>query len=964
MVTLHLIAHTHWDREWYLPFQSFRLKLVHLIDLLLDILESDPGFSHFTLDGQTVLLEDYLEIRPDREAELVRRVREGTLLIGPWYVLPDEFLVSPEALVRNLLRGSQVSRRFGRRMDVGYVPDPFGHVGQLPQILHGFGIETAAFRRGLANEPCEVWWEAPDGSRVLTAYLRDGYDNAARLPATPEAFKKAIDDRRASLEPHAATSHLLILNGTDHQEPQPEVAPLARELRMADAVLVISTLPLYFEAVWKEVQARALELPVVRGEARNPKRHHLLPAVLSSRVWIKQRNHTCETLLERWAEPFAAWAEILAGRNPERSVFTGHLTTPRVRKPQQLLREAWRILLQCHPHDSICGCSIDPVHEEMRPRFDQVEQIGEEIARQSLVALAEEVDTSAGPAAGRSPRRLAPSGRRPGRGARAALVVFNPHARPRSGLARGRFELAAGLDAYQIQTADGDPVASIERTRSARPLADMELDVEGLRGIQGLVSGGHALGLAVQEIALVPQGERLLIDVALAEAEDPNPPSLEAAFEEIEKILAAGTYRQFRLLAHLATEVEIEAIVPEVPAHGFRTLYLVPRTGSEPAELEDDGREISNETLLVRLEEDGTLTLTDRSNGMTYRGLLRFRDVGDRGDSYTFCPVEGEAPNEARVPEHAIRRRVGPCGESLGVEYLLDVPARLMPDRSARTAETAHITVRAVLSLRRGVPRLDVELQVENDAEDHRLQAIFPLHHPVDQGLYDGAYEVVRRPTQIPAGGEGWIEQPAREAPMRCFVGGEIPGGGLLIANQGLREGSVSPEGEIAVTLVRSFGWLSRDDLATRKGGAGPKVPTPGGQVRGRHAFSLSVIPIRGGLEAAMMEAYAFQSEMRAVGAGLHEGRLPPAASLLAAPADGFVLTGVKLSEEGEDLIVRGVNLTAERREVIVEALLPIRHASLARLDEQPGDALSVEDGRRMRVTARPHEIVTLRLTL
>jgi alpha-mannosidase len=97
MNTIHLVSHTHWDREWYLTFQQFRLKLVQLIDRLLDILGSDPDFKYFLLDGQTILLEDYLQIRPEREADLINLIRNGRLLIGPWYISPDEFLVAPES---------------------------------------------------------------------------------------------------------------------------------------------------------------------------------------------------------------------------------------------------------------------------------------------------------------------------------------------------------------------------------------------------------------------------------------------------------------------------------------------------------------------------------------------------------------------------------------------------------------------------------------------------------------------------------------------------------------------------------------------------------------------------------------------------------------------------------------------------------------------------------------------------
>ena len=225
-LTLYIVPHTHWDREWYLPFQEFRIRLVHLMDRLLEILGNDGTYKHFMLDGQAILLEDYLQIRPDCAAEITRFVRLGRLAIGPWYALPDEFLVAPESLVRNLMLGDRVCSRFGAKMRVGYVPDPFGHVSQMPQILQGFGIETAAFRRGLAEEPAQLWWDAPDGSRILVCYLRDGYDNAAHLPTDPDAFVTRIRSIRDSLAPHVVNGHVLLLAGTDHQEPQPELPEL------------------------------------------------------------------------------------------------------------------------------------------------------------------------------------------------------------------------------------------------------------------------------------------------------------------------------------------------------------------------------------------------------------------------------------------------------------------------------------------------------------------------------------------------------------------------------------------------------------------------------------------------------------------------------------------------------------------------------------------------------------------
>lgn len=946
MTTIHIVAHTHWDREWYLPFQSFRLKLVHLLDLLLDLLDHDPDFTHFMLDGQTVLLEDYLEVRPEQEARLIKHIRSGRLLIGPWYILPDEFLVSPEALVRNLLRGAGLCARFGGRMDAGYVPDPFGHIGQLPQVLRGFGIETAAFRRGLDDHPCELWWQAPDGSRVLLAYLRDGYDNAARMPTSPEAFTRFVADRRDSLLPHSAVSHLLLLNGTDHQEPQPHVPALLTQTQLPGDALLLSTLPRYLAAVRHEVLQRATPLPTVRGEARSPKRHHLLAGVLSSRVWIKQRNHDCETLLERWAEPFTAWAEVLAPNTHDESVWTGHLTTPRLRQPSALLREAWRLLLHCQPHDSICGCSIDPVHEEMRPRFDQAEQIAEEITRQSLAALADTVDTSAS----------APAS------ARLALVVFNPDPNPRTDRAVAALALPAGLDTFEVIDAQGRSIPYRLLERRARPLADLELDANGLLGMHALVENGFALGLAIQDVSVARNSDHTLIDVSLAEIGEPNLPAVEEGLNQAARILEQSPEERFHLVVHLATQIRLESLVPDVPGLGVKTLYLKPSQDPQPAAVVDDGRSIQNEYLRAEVGDDGTVTLKDRRTGASFAGLLRLRDVGDRGDSYTFCPVAEDRAIETPVSPPTVRRRRDALGEAIEVDAVYEIPASLTPDRTARSLEMVTLPLSIHMQLLREVPRLDIIISLDNRAQDHRLQVLFPLPFPVETARYDGAFEIVERPTRLPPGGEDWIEQPAPEVPVRSFVLAGDDERGLLVAARGLREASVSAEGTIALTLLRAFGWLSRDDLSTRRGGAGPQLPTPGGQEPGPHVFQLSAIPFGRDPQPAIEQAIAFQTWLRAVGTPLHSGALPPEASFLRWQGDGLLLSALKLAEDGQDLILRAVNRTSQPQDLAIETLAPLREAWLARLDEVPLESLAVEPPGRVRLLAPPHEILTLRL--
>ncbi|MFZ2095000.1 MAG: hypothetical protein WAV05_00030, partial [Anaerolineales bacterium] len=224
MSTLHLVSHTHWDREWYLTFQQFRLKLVHLMDHLLEIFENNAEYKYFLLDGQTIILEDYLEIRPERESEIVQYIKQGRLFIGPWYISPDEFLISPEAHIRNLLEGDRLCQKYGGKMSIGYLPDTFGHIGQMPQILQGFGITEACAWRGLEDQPCELNWEAPDGSSVLLSFLRESYSNAANLTTSdPDKFTKEIQELSLSLSASSLSGQILLMNGTDHMEPSDDL---------------------------------------------------------------------------------------------------------------------------------------------------------------------------------------------------------------------------------------------------------------------------------------------------------------------------------------------------------------------------------------------------------------------------------------------------------------------------------------------------------------------------------------------------------------------------------------------------------------------------------------------------------------------------------------------------------------------------------------------------------------------
>jgi mannosylglycerate hydrolase len=967
MITLHLVSHTHWDREWYKPYQSFRLQLVRLIDGLLAILARDREYKYFMLDGQTIMLEDYLEIRPEREAELRRHIRAGRILIGPWHILPDEFLVGPEATVRNLLEGARLGREFGARMPVGYTPDPFGHIGQLPQILRGFGIEWAAFRRGLSDEPCEVWWRSPDGSRVLAAYLRDGYDNAAGLPTSdPELFAREAAARRDSLRPHSAVRDLLLMHGTDHMEPPPDTSAAIRSARgkLNGDRLIHSTLPKYFASVSAAIRGRGIELPVVTGELRSPKRHHLLPGVLSSRMWIKQRNRECETLLAQWAEPFAAFASVVAGGNPS--------SDPLARNPSGALHAAWRLLMQNHPHDSICGCSIDEVHEEMKPRFAQAEQIGGEITRASLAALAAAVDTGADAH---------------------TVVVFNPTAAARTDRVEVKVHPPADWDDFEIVGGDGAVIPHQAAENAAAELINLVLDRASVGGIVGNLHEGRAGNLALRDVRFRREGETLRVDAVMAEDSAPDADAWRRAMDGFRKYLADPSIVSYRIRARGEATAKTVFVAPAVPGFGWKTFQLREKTVPLPSPVSlppparaflpvamrlaqtDFGRAwigrltrprsapaVENGFLRVEAASDGTLSVLDKRTGVLRRGMNRFLDGGDCGDSYNYCPPARDSVVRAR--RKAVRVRKGEVEQTLEMDLEMVAPAALGVDRKSRGKETVRIPIVTRVTLVAGVPRAEVHTVVGNKVKDHRLRVHFPFgegspaRKPVAR--YDGHFEVVRRDVPPPADETGWIERRRPECPQRDFTDLSDSQSGLMIANRGLPEVEVVRGREIALTLLRCVGWLSRDDFPARTGHAGPMLPVPGAQMRGEWAFDYAIVPHDGDWLAASRLARAFGTPLRAAGEGAHGGVLPPEGSFMEVAPPEFEISAIKPAADGSGILVRGWNPTGEAIRVTIRPWRVFAHAEHTNLAEERTGALAI--GRRGEVTftVRGHEIRTV----
>lgn len=875
-----VVSHVHWDREWYLAFEEFRYWLVQGMDKLLAIMDREPNF-RFMLDGQVIPILDYLEIRPEQEARLRELVQTGRLLIGPWYVQPDEFLVSGEALIRNLLLGHRIASNFGKVMPEGYVPDTFGHIPQLPQILHGFRIDTAFASRGadLAAEKAgalNFLWEAPDGSQVLTHAMGAGYGSGAFLtddPANSSFLTARLQKLLQKLKKLGATNTVLILNGGDHLGPRAEILEVLRKLndRLPDVHLQQGTLGEYIDAVRRTDQ----KLPVIQGELRASKYHPVLSGVYSTRMYLKQKNALLQTLLERYAEPLAAVAGLY-GRDFSPFVW-----------------KAWEFVLQNQAHDSICGTGIDTVHREMMGRYERAERIARQVIRDALRTVGAQI---AGDPLSLDQEIL--------------ILVFNPCPWPR------QEEVVVEVEPRLPSPVGKRGPVSHERT----------LDLENCTL---LVPQGN-------NVPFVVQGEKLVS----------------------EDVLNHAKHLRKKLIAFQA----------DLPPLGFKLFRLAPsgKVEAKTGSLIVDEHTLENEFYRVRVQSDGTLTILDKESNRSYEGLCFLEDSGDAGDEYNYSPPE----HQRIFTSKGIKARVQvaedlPWKGTLRIELTFALPQGLTEDRQGRSKERVDCPVTVFVSLQQGIKRIDITLEVENDARDHRLRVGFPLGFSPDYSFAEDAFWVIRRPTRPPSG-EGWIEKPAPTHPQKTFVAAEDSKGGVAILNRGLPEYEVTEDGTIFLTLLRGVGWLSRDDLSTRLGHAGPPYETPDAQCLGRHRFEFGIYTYTGTWEEARVwkAAHAFSSPPIGVRlTKLGKGTLPKEGSILSIEPADLVLSGVKQAEDKRGIIVRLYNPTKCPLSGTIKPLWKITRAEIVSLAETYREEIPIEP-YGLPLTLKSGKIETAKLVL
>ncbi|MBN8460069.1 MAG: alpha-mannosidase [Verrucomicrobia bacterium] len=927
-----IVPHTHWDREWRYPIWKNRALLERFMAELLDQLESDPAYTCFVLDGQCIAIEDHLEVHPADAPRIEALVRAGRLRIGPWYSLPDLYPLDGECLVRNLLLGRRFANRFGGHLGVGYNSFGWGQTAQFPQIYAGFGMDfiIAAKRVSVARAPhCEYWWEAPDGTRVLTTrlgqdarangffqmylpvrhgmpYLSDAYrwdwgksgaaihradvthcdDDYFRLDAAcgyhPERVRDAAQAAWDGMHETLVPEFRLIMCGSDFSGPLPVLTRIIRDAAAAlpDIEFRMGTLEEYAAELHRRLDKS--KVPVVIGELRDGPASHVSGNALATRIHLKQLNKKAENALIRRAEPLAAALSLLG--------------TP---WPGGVLRAAWKHLLGAHPHDSINGVTQDKTADDTAHRLAQALEIAEVVFEEGAAALAGKLDY-----AGFDP-------------ADQLLLLVNPRPVPVREVLKVAVDTPAEDAVWEtgFAEADGTPLASqfVSRRERTCPVEDLEARP------WPFYHDRHLLHL---DTGVIPAGGYKLVRVTRR--------------------------KQFNRRTEWWPEMRV----------------------ADGTDLASSPHRMENEWLRVEVRGDGTFDLTDKPRDRVYPGLHWFEDTGDAGDYWAYYPpYENRTFTSRGLPARVWLEDNGPLAATIAIEIVMPVPARaVIPENavrgdSRRVEETVPLRIVSRLTLKRGRRRLVLRTTVHNNAEDHRLRVMFPTGTAADHADSAGHFTVDHRPNIPPRDAEGAFWPEMQTLPQQMFVDASDATGGLAVVNNCLTEYQLHADESrtLALTLFRAM----RNRICTEWRSSGHFPTQDGGQCLRELDYEYALYPHAGDWREGEVyaEAMALNAPPSVFQVSPHPqttGELPSAASLFA--VDGpLVLSCFKKSEDRDTFVLRLFNPVPETVTATLRLPCPVRNAWLANLDEERLEPLAA-DGNSVAVTAGPNKIITVEI--
>lgn len=781
---IHVIPHSHWDREWY--FTTSRSKVYLMKDLgdVLNTLENDPEFKYFMVDAQGSLLDDYIKWRPQDKERISKLVNDGRLVIGPWYTQTDQLVISGESIVRNMYYGMKRCESFGKYMNVGYVPDSFGQSGNMPQIYRQFGIEDTLFWRGVSDDMVkhtDYNWCGDDGSVVFTTQIPFGYYIGGNIPEEPEEneefWQKECLEKAGG---RSATRHIYFPNGFDQAPVRTNLPQLVKERNEKDPEneYVISCIEDYI----KDVKSENPELEEVQGELVIAKHMRIHKSIFSSRSDLKVMNTQIQNYVTNVMEPLLTISYNLGNEYPHEAVA-----------------EIWKLLFENAAHDSIGSCISDTANEDVYVRYKQARDIAVNLVELHSRLIATNVKNDAD----------------------MTFTAINTLPQKRK-------------DTVIVKTyVPGGKFAIIDEKGN-----DVDYTIIKSRDLTDYVLS--------QTIMLDPSRKFYVPDQVL--------------------------------------EVTMAIKANDVPALGY-VQYSIDTQKDSHKETADK-KVLENKYYTIEVEENGSLTIVDKANNVTYKNQGILVENGDDGDSFNYSPPRKDMEVFSNESKCTVKISGSDIYDQAEIHFDMVVPADL--DERAEGKVSVTMLVDMTVALRKDSKVIDFNVKVDNKGLSHRLCVLFDSQIVSAFNYADQQFGLIKRPnyyekemklymesmnnkTEKKAGIQElanwandqstWQEPPISIEPTQSYVSLTDGKTGIAVIPQGVREYEVLDDSKIRLTLFRTYGFMGKENLIYRPGRASGEriIETPAAQLLKEMEFNFGFTSYAGDINDSDIDTLAKQ---------------------------------------------------------------------------------------------------------
>lgn len=880
---IHVVPHSHWDREWY--FTTSRSKVYLMKDLgdVLDTLESDPEFKYFMVDAQGSLLDDYIKWRPQDKERITKLVKMGKLVIGPWYTQTDQLVISGESIVRNMYYGMKRCESFGKYMNVGYVPDSFGQSGNMPQIYREFGIEDTLFWRGVSDDMVEHTdynWRGDDGSVVFTTQIPFGYYIGGKIPEDPkendEFWEKECLEKAGG---RSATRHIYFPNGFDQAPIRTNLPQLIKERNEKDPEneYVISCIEDYI----KDVKSEKPELEEVQGELVIAKHMRIHKSIFSSRSDLKVMNTQIQNYVTNVMEPLLTISYNLGNEYPHEAVA-----------------EIWKLLFENAAHDSIGSCISDTANEDVYVRYKQARDIAINLVELHSRLIATNVKNSAD----------------------MTFTLINTLPQKRE-------------DTVIVKT-------------------------------------------------YVPGGKFAIVDEKGNNVDYTIIQSRDLTDYVLSQIITLDPSRKFYIPDHVF-EVTMAIKANDVPALGY-VQYSVDTEKDSHKEMEDKSV-LENEYYTIEVEKDGSLTIVDKENNVTYKNQGILVENGDDGDSFNYSPPRKDLEVFSNESESSVKISGSDVYSQAVIHFDMVVPENLEERAEGKVSVTMPVDM--TVALRKGSKVIDFNVKVDNKGLSHRLCVVFDSQIVSAFNYADQQFGLIKRPnyyekemklymesmnnrSEKKAGIQElanwandqstWQEPPISIEPTQSYVSLTDGKTGVAVIPQGVREYEVLDDSKIRLTLFRTYGFMGKENLIYRPGRASGEriIETPAAQLLKQMEFNFGFTTYAGDINDADIDTLAKQYDTNMevyTYAEFLNGRLIFSQREIEGKNDivhslfetegNLVVSAIKKAEEDDGYIIRLYNGKDHRNlDDKIKFNFDVKEAYYTNLREEKTEAIKVEN--------------------